>query len=451
MKLKKALGFILLIAIALVMTYKFMDITPDKNLPQDEQTTKVLTFGQCAACHSHSPNLPFYANWPVIGDVVKEDAALAIREFDITTVTNGINNNQPIDEVTLNKLEYSFQNETMPPVKYYTVHWGSVINNKEKEIVLNWIEQYRAEHHYNGLATAEFANEPVQVIPDSIPVDPTKVELGRMLYNDVRLSVDNSISCASCHDLSKGGTDNKPFSEGVGGQFGGINAPTVFNATFNFVQFWDGRAADLAAQAAGPPTNPVEMAHKSWRDIENILAADKDFVQAFTAVYPDGVTEANICNAIAEYEKTLITPNSAFDRYLKGDKEALTEQQILGYELFKQNSCATCHAGINLGGLTYEFMGTHKDYFATRGTELTEEDYGRGKQEEDVFFDHRFKTPGLRNVALTAPYFHDATQATLLDAVNAMAEYQTDNHLTDEEAEAIVEYLNTLTGEIPTK
>ena len=451
MKLKKALGFILLIAIALVMTYKFMDITPDKNLPQDEQTTKVLTFGQCAACHSHSPNLPFYANWPVIGDVVKEDAALAIREFDITTVTNGINNNQPIDEVTLNKLEYSFQNETMPPVKYYTVHWGSVINNKEKEIVLNWIEQYRAEHHYNGLATAEFANEPVQVIPDSIPVDPTKVKLGRMLYNDVRLSVDNSISCASCHDLSKGGTDNKPFSEGVGGQFGGINAPTVFNATFNFVQFWDGRAADLAAQAAGPPTNPVEMAHKSWRDIENILAADKDFAQAFTAVYPDGVTEANICNAIAEYEKTLITPNSAFDRYLKGDKEALTEQQILGYELFKQNSCATCHAGVNLGGLTYEFMGTHKDYFATRGTELTEEDYGRGKQEEDVFFDHRFKTPGLRNVALTAPYFHDATQATLLDAVNAMAEYQTDNHLTDEEAQAIVEYLNTLTGEIPTK
>jgi cytochrome c peroxidase len=339
----------------------------------------------------------------------------------------------------------------MPPVKYYTVHWGSVINNKEKEIVLNWIEQYRAEHHYNGLATAEFANEPVQVIPDSIPVDPTKVELGRMLYNDVRLSVDNSISCASCHDLSKGGTDNKPFSEGVGGQFGGINAPTVFNATFNFVQFWDGRAADLAAQAAGPPTNPVEMAHKSWRDIENILAADKDFAQAFTAVYPDGVTEANICNAIAEYEKTLITPNSAFDRYLKGDKEALTEQQILGYELFKQNSCATCHAGVNLGGLTYEFMGTHKDYFAARGTELTEEDYGRGKQEEDVFFDHRFKTPGLRNVALTAPYFHDATQATLLDAVNAMADYQTDNHLTDEEAQAIVEYLNTLTGEIPTK
>lgn len=451
MKLKKALGFILLIAIALVMTYKFMDITPDKNLPQDEQTTKVLTFGQCAACHSHSPNLPFYANWPVIGDVVKEDAALAIREFDITTVINGINNNQPIDEVTLNKLEYSFQNETMPPAKYYTIHWGSVINNKEKEIVLNWIKQYRAEHHYNGLAAAEFANEPIQVIPDSIPVDPAKVELGRMLYNDVRLSVDNSISCASCHDLSKGGTDNKPFSEGVGGQFGGINAPTVFNATFNFVQFWDGRAADLAAQAAGPPTNPVEMAHKNWRDIENILAADNNFTQAFTAVYPDGVTEANICNAIAEYEKTLITPNSAFDRYLKGDKEALTEQQILGYELFKQNSCATCHAGVNLGGLTYEFMGTHKDYFAARGTELTEEDYGRGKQEEDVFFDHRFKTPGLRNVALTAPYFHDATQATLLDAVNAMAEYQTDNHLTDEEAQAIVEYLNTLTGEIPTK
>ena len=451
MKIKKILGLGLLLVIALVMTYKFVDIAPDKNLAPSEQANKVLTLGQCAACHSHSPNLPFYAKWPVIGNVVKQDAALAIREFDVTTVTNGINNNEIIDEVTLNKLEYSFTNETMPPLKYYTVHWGTTINNVEKEMMLNWINLYRAEHHYNGLASAEFANEPVQVIPDSIPVDPAKVELGRMLYNDVRLSVDNTISCASCHDLSKGGTDNKPFSEGVGGQFGGINAPTVFNATFNFVQFWDGRAVDLAAQAAGPPTNPVEMAHKSWRDIENILIADKEFAQAFTAVYTDGVTEANICNAIAEYEKTLITPNSPFDLYLKGNAEAMTEAQIKGYELFKNNSCATCHAGVNFGGLSYEYMGTHKDYFAARGTELTEEDYGRGKQEEDVFFDHRFKTPGLRNVALTAPYFHDATQTTLLDAVNAMVEYQTSETISDEEAEQIVEFLNALTGEIPTK
>ncbi len=451
MRIKKSLGIILLLLIALVMTYKFMDITPDKNLEPNKQVKKVLKLGQCVACHSHSPNLPFYANWPMIGDVVKEDAALAIREFDVKEVFKSIKNNQLINEVTLNKLEHSFQNETMPPLKYYAIHWGTVINNREKEIMLDWIKQYRAEHHYNGLAAEEFANEPIQVIPDSIPVDPAKVELGRMLYNDVRLSVDNSISCASCHDLSKGGTDNKPFSEGVGGQFGGINAPTVFNATFNFVQFWDGRAIDLAAQAAGPPTNPVEMAHKSWSDIENILAADKEFAEAFTAVYTDGVTEANICNAIAEYEKTLITPNSAFDRYLKGDSYAMTAEQIVGYELFKQYSCATCHAGVNLGGLSYEHMGLHKDYFANRGTELTEEDYGRGKQEDSIFFDHRFKTPGLRNVALTAPYFHDATQATLLDAVNAMVEYQTSEDITHEEAEQIVDFLNSLTGEIPQK
>ena len=339
----------------------------------------------------------------------------------------------------------------MPPLKYYAVHWGTVINSNEKEMMLNWIEQYRADNHYNGLASAEFTNEPVQVIPDSIPVDPAKVALGRTLYHDVRLSIDNSISCASCHDLSKGGTDNKPFSEGVGGQFGGINAPTVFNAAFNFVQFWDGRAANLAAQAAGPPTNPIEMAHKSWRDIENILATDKEFAKAFVATYPDGITEANICDAIAEYEKTLITPNSPFDLYLKGNNEAMTEEQILGYELFKQYSCATCHAGVNFGGLSYEYMGLRNNYFEARGTELTEEDYGRGKQEEDIFFDHRFKTPGLRNVALTAPYFHDATQATLLDAVNAMVEYQTNERIKPEEAEKIVDFLNTLTGEIPQK
>lgn len=451
MNIKKTLGLILIVSVALVMTYKFMDITPDKNLEPQKQAKKVLKYGQCVVCHSHSPKLPFYANWPVIGDVVKQDAALAIREFDVKALLKAIKDKQTIDEVTLNKLEHSFQNETMPPLKYYAIHWGTSVNNKEKEMILDWIRMYRAEHHYNGLAAEEFANEPIQVIPDSIPVDPAKAELGRMLYNDVRLSVDNSISCASCHDLSKGGTDNKPFSEGVGEQFGGINAPTVFNATFNFVQFWDGRAVDLAAQAAGPPTNPVEMAHKNWRDIENILAADKEFAKAFTAVYADGVTEANICNAIAEYEKTLITPNSAFDRYLKGDKEAMTAEQIAGYELFKEYSCATCHAGVNLGGLSYEHMGLRKNYFEARGTELTEEDYGRGKQEEAIFFDHRFKTPGLRNVALTAPYFHDATQATLLDAVNAMVEFQTKEDITPKESEKIVEFLNTLTGEIPQK
>ena len=451
MTIKKILGFTLLLAIVVVLGYKFADTTPDSSLDANTQAHKVLELGQCVACHAHAPQLPFYAKLPVMGPVVKNDATRAIREFDAEAVMKAIENDEKIDEVALNKMEYSFANNRMPLAKYYLVHWGSQVNKVEKEIILNWIKEYRAENHYNGLTTAEYANEPVQVIPESIEFDAAKAELGHMLYNDVRLSVDNSISCASCHDLSKGGTDNKPFSEGVGGQFGGINAPTVFNAVFNFVQFWDGRAADLAAQAAGPPTNPVEMAHKDWSDIENILAADKAFAKAFTAVYPTGVTAENICNAIAEYEKTLITPNSPFDLFLKGNAEAMTEAQIKGYELFKNNSCATCHAGVNLGGLSYEYMGTRADYFADRGTELTEEDYGRGKQEEDVFFDHRFKTPGLRNVALTAPYFHDATQATLLDAVNAMVKYQTSESVNKEEAEQIVEFLNALTGEIPNR
>ena len=451
MKIKKTLGIILLLLIALMMLYRFMDISPDKTLEPERQAHKILKYGQCIACHSHSPQLPFYAKWPIIGNVVQKDAALAIRELDIVPIKNAILQGEYIDEVSLNKLEYAFINETMPPLKYYVVHWGSEINRVERQIILDWIKNYRIKNHYNGLAIETFNCEPVQVIPNSLPVDSAKVELGRILYNDTRLSANNTISCASCHDLSKGGTDNKPFSEGINGQFGGINAPTVFNAVFNFVQFWDGRAIDLAAQAAGPPTNPVEMGHKNWSDIETILAADKAFTQKFTNVYPDGVTEANICNAIAEYEKTLITPNSAFDRYLKGDKDAITADQITGYELFKQYSCATCHAGVNLGGLSYEYMGLRKNYFKARGTELTEEDYGRGKQEEDIFFDHRFKTPGLRNVALTAPYFHDATQPTLLDAVNAMIEYQTKENITREEAEKIVEYLNSLTGEIPVK
>lgn len=301
---------------------------------------------------------------------------------------------------------------------------------------------------YTDVAVApDFTNEPVRPIADSIAVDVRKVVLGDLLYHDTRLSADNTVSCASCHGLDTGGVDNKQYSEGVGGQFGGVNAPTVYNAAYNFVQFWDGRAGTLAEQAAGPPLNPVEMACESFDQIIGKLAEDKNFVLAFNEVYPDGLSEKNITNAIQEFEKTLLTPNSRFDRYLKGQKDAITTDEIAGYELFKKYDCATCHVGEILGGQSYELIGVKHDYFAERQAEMTEEDNGRFKQTQTERDRHRFKVPGLRNIELTAPYFHDGSMATMDDAVRAMAKYQLGIDLPQQEVDKIVGFLRTLTGE----
>ena len=335
----------------------------------------------------------------------------------------------------------------MPLAKYYLVHWGSSLTDKETQMALAWAKSQREAFYPNPLADKEWANETVRPIQDSVPVDIRKVILGEMLYNDTRLSADNTISCASCHGLNTGGVDNKAFSEGVGGQFGGVNAPTVFNAYYNFVQFWDGRAATLADQAAGPPVNPVEMACNSFDEICDKLKADETFNKAFTEVYADGINQANITNAIQEFEKTLLTPNSRFDKYLKGDKTAMNADEVAGYELFKKYNCATCHVGENMGGQSYELMGIKQDYFADRGTELTIEDNGRYKETKDERDRHRFKVPGLRNIALTAPYYHDATQATLEDAVVSMARYEVGEELSQQEVQEIVAFLKTLTGE----
>ena len=226
-----------------------------------------------------------------------------------------------------------------------------------------------------------------------------------------------------------------------------MNAPTVYNAVYNFVQFWDGRAATLAEQAAGPPVNPVEMASPNFDQIIAKLKRDRKMVRAFKALYPEGITEATITDAIEQFERTLITPNSRFDKYLRGDDSAITAEELEGYELFKKYNCATCHVGQNVGGESYELMGLRKHYFADRGLELTEEDNGRYKQTKEERDRHRFKVPGLRNVVLTWPYYHDGTRTTLKEAVCDMGTYQSGVALTDEEEDKIMAFLNTLTGE----
>jgi cytochrome c peroxidase len=330
--------------------------------------------------------------------------------------------------------------------KYYLMHWGSQMTDEKAAVIAEWARDYRTAYYNDGL-TAERAGEPVRPIVANTDVDQRKVALGYDLYHDTRLSVDNTVSCATCHGLNTGGVDNLQYSKGVANNIGGVNAPTTYNAVYNFVQFWDGRAKTLAEQAAGPPLNPVEMASTSFDEIIAKLAKEKQYVEAFKSIYADGITEANITNAIEEFERTLITPNSKFDKWLLGDNEALSADEVLGYELFKANSCATCHVGANLGGESYELMGLRHHYFDARGTELTEEDNGRFKQTKDERDRHRFKVPGLRNIELTWPYYHDGTRATMEEAVRDMALYQCDITLNDSEVAAIVAFMRTLTGE----
>mgnify|MGYP000803759663 FL=1 len=444
---KKIILVALLIAAGAVTVYRLVNQAPSESLAANERMLAILTDGGCMECHSASPKLPFYANFPVAGKLVKEDLEKGYREFDVEPMMTALKNGEKVSEVDLAKVEKVIKDGTMPLAKYYLIHWGSSMTAKKTEISLDWIKNYRAQAYPNPLAAAEFANEPVRPIHDSIPVDIRKVILGDMLYHDTRLSADNTVSCATCHSLNTAGVDNKQFSVGIKEQVGGVNAPTVFNAHYNFVQFWDGRAATLAAQAGGPPLNPIEMGHKSFDDICKVLSEDKAFEKVFMEVYPEGFTEATITDAIQEFERTLITPNSRFDKYLKGDKNILTAEEINGYDLFKKYNCATCHVGENLGGQSYELMGVRADYFGDRGTEITFEDHGRNKETKTERDMHRFKVPGLRNIELTGPYFHDGTKKTLEEAVIDMAKYEVGVNLTESETADIVKFLKTLTGE----
>lgn len=437
---------LLVVAAALVVVYRAVNRVPSSELPLNQQVYEIFTDGGCLSCHSADPKLPFYSKLPVMGDVVKADVDSGYRAFDITKFMEDVKVDAEVNPVELAKVEKVVIDGRMPMPKYYLVHWGSSLTDAKREIVLDWVADVRAGMYDDGLA-GDRANEPVRPIDQKLEYDEAKAALGFALFHDTRLSVDNTVSCASCHALETAGVDNHQYSHGVDDQLGGVNAPTVYNAVYNFVQFWDGRAATLADQAAGPPLNPVEMASESFDQIIAKLRTDKKFVREFNAVYPDGLTAANLTDAIEQFERTLVTPNSAFDKWLRGDDAAISAEELEGYELFKKYDCATCHVGPNLGGLSYELMGLRRHYFAERGLELTHEDNGRFKETQQERDRHRFKVPGLRNVEHTWPYYHDGTRETLEEAVRDMGLYQSGVELTASETAKITAFLKTLTGE----
>jgi len=280
----------------------------------------------------------------------------------------------------------------------------------------------------------------IRPIPSSIKVDRIKAALGKKLFFDPTLSLDGTISCATCHDLQNGGDDGLKFSFGIKGQEGNINAPTVYNSVFNFRQFWDGRARDLKEQAKGPIANPVEMGH-SLQGAMEVLQKSESYSEQFKEVYSDGITQDNIVDAIAEFEKALITPNAPFDKYLKGDEEAVGPKVKKGYQLFVSKGCIICHHGVNVGGNLYNKFGIFH--------ELNSSNLGRynvTKREEDKYI---FKVPSLRNIAQTAPYMHDGRSKTLKSAVLLMSQYQLGRNIKPEEIDMIVIFLESLSGTIP--
>ena len=289
------------------------------------------------------------------------------------------------------------------------------------------------------------AEEPILPIPETVDVDPAKVELGRALFHDPLLSKDGTISCASCHDLAAGGADGRKVSVGIEGKPGVINAPTVFNAGMNFKQFWDGRANTLEAQIDGPVQSAFEMG-SLWPDVIAKLYRDANYSELFAKIYPDRINRRNVKNAIAEFVKSLTTPNSRFDRWLKGEENAISTQEKRGYALFKDYGCASCHQGAGVGGNMFQVFGVLNDYFRKRG-DITDADLGRyiitGNDEDR----HSFKVPSLRMAALTPPYLHDGSAATLRDAVDAMFEFQLGREAPDRDKDDIVAFIKTLVGE----
>lgn len=275
------------------------------------------------------------------------------------------------------------------------------------------------------------------------PQQEAKIELGKMLWFDPRLSLSGKVSCNTCHDLSTNGADTKPLSIGYAGRKGTVNSPTVFNAEKQIAQFWDGRAKTLAEQATGPITNPLEMAmtpELAEGVIRSIPGYRPYFEKAFGSKNP---TFSEIAEALAAFETTLTTPNAPFERYLKGDKNALTQQQIDGLKLFRRSGCIRCHSGNLLGGTSFQKVGSVRPYVTDNSSK------GRMDVSGKPWDEMMFKVPTLLNVERTAPYFHDGAVKTLPDAVKKMADIQLDMNLSEKQVEEIVAFLESLDGELP--
>lgn len=284
-----------------------------------------------------------------------------------------------------------------------------------------------------------------------------KQELGQMLFMDPRLSFDGTISCNSCHNVMSSGADHRSTSMGVKGQRGGRNSPTVFNAGFLSVQFWDGRAKDLVEQAKGPLINPLEMGEQSHFIVVDRIKKIEGYKPFFQKAFGEAEIDIDIehvAQAIAEYEKTLVTLNSPYDKYIAGDKKALTEEQLQGWELFKSKGCVACHSGDHFAGPKLaDGVGFYMKFPTFEDSEYVKKynfkkDFGRYDATKNEADKHFYRVPTLRNIADTAPYFHNGSVMTLTEAIKVMGKVQLNQEINDEEANKIQAFLASLSGTI---
>lgn len=297
-----------------------------------------------------------------------------------------------------------------------------------------------------GVGTAVAAETLVKPVQPAKNINKAKAELGKKLFFEPRLSKSGFLSCNSCHNLSRGGTDNIPTSIGHNWQQGPINAPTVLNSSLNVAQFRDGRAASLQEQAGGPIANPGEMAFTHDLAVvvlESIPGYRTEFRQVFGK---DKIDIDQVTAAIAEFEKTLVTPNSRFDKWLKGNRKALTAAEQAGWKLFKESGCVACHYGEALGGTSFQKLGLMEPYKSASPADITKGRAAVTGKDADRF---NFKVPTLRNVDMTYPYFHDGAVWTLTEAVDVMGRLQLGRKYSDKENAQIVAFLKTLTGDQP--
>ena len=426
-------------AIALQPTEELIPIPADDAAAKE--MAKVVLDQKCAACHGTNPDYNGFMNFLSFGKI-RRDIEGAQRAFTITP--DRAVRSELVDNA---KLDYVLRTRRMPPTAYTILHPGSKLTHNDVAIMRQYYDTKRIEKEiFSPIAPAKEVTD---------PIEQTRILLGHMLFFDGRLSTTNEVSCSSCHDLTKGGTDNLAKSEGVPGadgkpQLGGVNAPSVFNAETHIRQFWDGRAANLQAQAGGPPLNPVEMGYatpEDWQKIAAKLGEEPVYRHLFEKVYGEqGITEQTITDAIAAFEKTLVTPFSAFDLYLIGEKDALTEQQIAGMETFRNYGCVTCHAGTNLGGQSFEYINTDADMRDLATKDYTEGAYGLMDHSKNEAHKDMFRVPALRNVALTAPYFHTGSVDKLSDAVRIMFNTQNSIQVTDGMVADVTAFLEAQTG-----
>lgn len=288
--------------------------------------------------------------------------------------------------------------------------------------------------------------EPIRPLPERVDFDPAKAALGKRLFFDPRFSRDGKVSCASCHDFAKGGADGRAHSPGVDGRTSPINSPTVFNTGFNFRQLWTGKAESLEEQVDMAIANP-KVFDSSWDGILARLSRDAALVRDFKNAYPDGLTRRNVTDALVVFERSLVTP-SRFDAWLRGNADAISAEEKQGYARFKSYGCIACHQGVNVGGNMYQVFGVMRPYLGKDASEQ-ETDLGRylvTRRESDKYV---FKVPSLRNVALTAPYFHNGSARTLEEAVDVMIKYQLGRTAPPEDKALIVKFLHTLSGTVP--